>query len=98
MRNEEEALNCLFEGESRKTLAATRMNENSSRAHCVYTLHVERKSQAASAEKVRIAVKYVQNSKYKGDILMYPIDWLDYYFSKKETKQDESDELYELPF
>jgi hypothetical protein len=53
---------------------------------------------AASAEKVRIAVKYVQNSKYKGDILMYPIDWLDYYFSKKETKQDESDELYELPF
>ena len=52
VRNEEEALNCLFEGESRKTLAATRMNENSSRAHCVYTLHVERKSQAASAEKV----------------------------------------------
>ena len=52
VRNEEEALNCLFEGETRKTLAATRMNENSSRAHCVYTLHVERKSQAASAEKV----------------------------------------------
>lgn len=52
VRNEEEALNCLFEGESRKTLAATRMNEHSSRAHCVYTLHVERKSQAASAEKV----------------------------------------------
>lgn len=39
---------------------------------------------AASAEKVRIAVKYVQNSKYKGDILMYPIDWLDYYFSKNK--------------
>ena len=45
------------------------------------------------AEKIRISVKYVQNSKYKGDILMYPIDWLDYYFSKKETKQDESDDL-----
>ena len=39
---------------------------------------------AAAAEKVRIAVKYVQNSKYKGDILMYPIDWLDYYFSDKK--------------
>ena len=39
---------------------------------------------AAAAEKVRIAVKYVQNSKYKGDILMDPIDWLDYYFSDKK--------------
>ena len=55
-------------------------------------------AEAASAEKIRISVKYVQNSKYKGDILMYPIDWLDYYFSKKETKQDESDESYDLPF
>ena len=39
---------------------------------------------AASAEKVRTAIKYVQNPKYKGDILMYPIDWLDYYFSNKK--------------
>jgi hypothetical protein len=39
---------------------------------------------AASAEKVRIAVKYVQNPKYKGEIMMYPIDWLDYYFSNKK--------------
>ena len=53
---------------------------------------------AASAEKVRISAKYVQNSKYKGEILMYPIDWLDYYFFKKETKQNEPDESYDLPF
>ena len=39
---------------------------------------------AASAEKVRIAVKQVSNSKYTGEILMYPIDWLDYYFSNKK--------------
>jgi hypothetical protein len=39
---------------------------------------------AASAEKVKMAAKYVQNSKYKGEILMYPIDWLDYYFLNKK--------------
>lgn len=39
---------------------------------------------AASAEKVRIAVKQVSNPKYTGEILMYPIDWLDYYFSNKK--------------
>ena len=53
---------------------------------------------AAAVDKIKFNTKYVSNPKYKGDILMYPIDWLDYYFSKKETKQDESDELYELPF
>ena len=26
------------------------------------------------------------------------IDWLDYYFSKKETKQNKPDESYDLPF
>lgn len=42
----------LFEGETRKTLASTKMNEHSSRAHCVYTIHVERKSRGEQAEKV----------------------------------------------
>lgn len=52
VRNEEEALNLLFEGETRKTLASTKMNEHSSRAHSVYTLHVERKSRGEQTEKV----------------------------------------------
>ena len=51
-KNEEEALNLLFEGETRKTLASTKMNDQSSRAHCVYTLHVERKSRGDATEKV----------------------------------------------
>jgi len=44
VKNEEEALNLLFEGETKKTFAATQMNENSSRAHCVYTIYVQCKS------------------------------------------------------
>jgi len=51
-KNEEEALNLLFEGETRKTLASTKMNEHSSRAHCVYTIHIEKKSRGESTEKV----------------------------------------------
>ena len=51
-KNEEEALNLLFEGETRKTLASTTMNEHSSRAHSVYTIHVQRKSRGEATEKV----------------------------------------------
>lgn len=51
-RNEEEALNHLFEGETRKTFAATQMNEQSSRAHCVYTLHIQSKPKMDNADKV----------------------------------------------
>ena len=50
--NEEEALNLLFEGETKKTLAATNMNENSSRSHSVYTIYVQSKSKMESTEKV----------------------------------------------
>jgi kinesin family protein 6/9 len=52
VQNEEEALNFLFEGETRKTLATTQMNDNSSRAHCVYTIHVISRPKVQSAEKV----------------------------------------------
>jgi kinesin family member 6/9 len=50
--NEEDALNLLFEGETKKTLAATKMNENSSRSHSVYTIYVTSKSKMESTEKV----------------------------------------------
>jgi len=50
--NEEEALNHLFEGETKKTFASTMMNEHSSRAHSVYTIHVQSKSRMESTEKV----------------------------------------------
>jgi kinesin family protein 6/9 len=38
--NEEQALNFLFEGETKKTFAATKMNEHSSRSHSVYTIYI----------------------------------------------------------
>jgi kinesin family member 6/9 len=50
--NEEEALNFLFEGEQKKTFAATQMNEHSSRAHSVYTIYVQSKGKQQSSEKV----------------------------------------------
>jgi len=40
---------------------------------------------AASANKVRIDVKYVSNPKYSGEILMYPKEWLDKYFQVSQV-------------
>ena len=34
----------------------------------------------AAEQKVTYAVKYVENPKYKGDIMMYPKSFLDSYF------------------
>jgi len=41
-------------------------------------------------EKILIGSKQVSNPKYKGEILMYPKDWLDRYF--------EVEQIDELPF
>jgi hypothetical protein len=49
---------------------------------------------AAVNEKIPMTVKFVSNPKYTGDILMYPKEWLDKYF----TKQTTNNEVYELPF
>jgi hypothetical protein len=40
----------------------------------------------AKAEKIPVAKKYVENSKYRGEIFMYPKDWLDIYFGRQEPK------------
>jgi kinesin family member 6/9 len=50
--NEEEALNQLFEGETNRTIAEHRLNKNSTRSHCIYTLHLESRSRVESSEKV----------------------------------------------
>jgi kinesin family protein 6/9 len=42
--NEEQALNFLFEGETKKTIAATNFNQQSSRAHSVYTIYLQSKA------------------------------------------------------
>jgi kinesin family member 6/9 len=45
-------LNHLFEGETRKTVAGTSMNEYSSRAHSVYTIYIEAKARTEQREKI----------------------------------------------
>lgn len=50
--NEEQALNYLFEGETNRTVSSHQLNKESSRSHCIYTVHLESKSRAESTEKV----------------------------------------------
>jgi kinesin family protein 6/9 len=50
--SEEEALNLLFEGETNRAIAEHQMNRNSSRSHCIFTIHVESRSRVESSEKV----------------------------------------------
>ena len=50
--SEQEALNFLFEGETNRQIAAHQLNRNSTRSHCVFTIHVESRSRVESSEKV----------------------------------------------
>ena len=50
--SEEDALNCLFEGELNSTVRQHYLNETSSRAHSIFTLHIESRSRVESADKV----------------------------------------------
>lgn len=49
---EEEALNCLFEGQMNQTIREHNLNAASSRAHTIFTLHIESRSRVESADKV----------------------------------------------
>ncbi len=51
-RNEEEALNCLFEGEQNRTTADNILNKTSSRSHAIFTIHLESRSTIETSEKV----------------------------------------------
>lgn len=50
--SEEEALNCLFEGELNRTFRNHYLNATSSRAHTVFSMHIESRSRVESADKV----------------------------------------------
>ncbi|MCQ2819131.1 MAG: hypothetical protein MJ252_17855 [archaeon] len=50
--NEEEAFNFLFEGESNRTISEHKLNKESTRSHCVFTISLEMKSKIESNEKV----------------------------------------------
>ncbi len=51
-RNEEEALNCLFEGEQQRAVTDNNLNVNSSRSHAIFTIHIESRSTIEQSEKV----------------------------------------------
>ncbi|XP_056610418.1 kinesin-like protein KIF9 isoform X2 [Triplophysa dalaica] len=45
VHNEEEALNLLFEGEMNRIIGEHALNKNSSRSHCIFTIHIESEGQ-----------------------------------------------------
>ncbi|XP_061096153.1 kinesin-like protein KIF9 [Conger conger] len=51
VHNEEEALNLLFEGEMNRIIGAHSLNRNSSRSHCIFTVHIESHSRTLSDAK-----------------------------------------------
>jgi len=50
--SEEDALNVLFNGETNRAIAEHQMNKSSTRSHCIFTIHLERRSRVESSEKV----------------------------------------------
>lgn len=52
---EEEALNLLFEGETNRSISEHQLNRNSTRSHCIFTIHVESRSKVESSEKIMLS-------------------------------------------
>ncbi|XP_022533795.2 kinesin-like protein KIF9 [Astyanax mexicanus] len=48
VHNEEEAFNLLFEGEMNRIIGEHALNKNSSRSHCIFTIHIESRSRTLS--------------------------------------------------
>ncbi len=42
----------MFEGETNRTVSEHKLNKESSRSHCIYTIYLESKSRHESTEKV----------------------------------------------
>jgi len=45
----------IFEGETNRTISEHKLNKNSSRSHCVFTVHLEIRSRVESTEKVIVS-------------------------------------------
>jgi len=45
----------LFEGETNRTISEHKLNKNSTRSHCVFTVHLQIRSRVESSEKVIIS-------------------------------------------
>ncbi|GAB1606465.1 KIF9 isoform X1 [Argonauta hians] len=55
VRNEEEALNLLFEGETNRIIGQHSLNSHSSRSHCIFTIFVESHSAVESNSQYTIS-------------------------------------------
>ncbi|KAG9467959.1 hypothetical protein GDO78_013958 [Eleutherodactylus coqui] len=53
--DEEHALNLLFEGETNRIIGSHTLNKNSSRSHCVFTIHLESHSRTLSNAKYTVS-------------------------------------------
>ncbi|GKT24111.1 Kinesin-like protein KLP1 [Aduncisulcus paluster] len=42
-QTEHDALDCLFQGETNRVIAAHRLNKNSTRSHCIFTIHISQR-------------------------------------------------------
>jgi kinesin family member 6/9 len=52
VEGEEDALSALFSGELNRTTAEHMLNKNSNRSHCLFTMHLSRRSRLGTREKV----------------------------------------------
>jgi len=47
--NEEEALSLMFQGETNRSIEEHQLNKNSTRSHCIFTVHLESRSRVESS-------------------------------------------------
>ena len=43
VQSEEESLNLLFRGDTNRAIAATELNQNSTRSHCIFCIMIEKR-------------------------------------------------------
>merc|ERR1719146_144965 len=55
VEDEQEALQVFFAGNSARVVAEHKLNQASSRSHCIFTVHVESRSRMESSERVEYA-------------------------------------------
>ena len=69
----------LFEGESNRNISEHKLNKHSSRAHSVFTIHLEMRSKVESSEKVVVSKLNIvdlagsERTKKTGIIFIFPV-------------------------
>ena len=75
--SEEDALHYLFEGETNRSVGAHTLNMQSSRSHCVFTIHLSKRSRVESEERIiKSKLHFVDLAVGGGGwCLMYRVSW-----------------------